>query len=74
MLRRDKLMTEEGSIRAQIEDPYYKRWYAQKKMKKLENKVPDDRPRPYVCTYGCGKAYTDRRTLRKHEKKKHQAP
>ena len=43
-------------------------------MKKLENKVPDDRPRPYLCTFGCGKAYTDRRSLRKHEKKKHQAP
>ena len=67
-------MTEEGSIWAGEEVPYYKRWYAMKKMKKLENKVPDDRPRPYLCTFGCGKAYTDRRSLRKHEKKKHQAP
>ena len=72
-MHRDKLMTEEGSVWARVEDPYYKRWYAQKKMEKMKNKVQDDRPRPFVCTYGCGKAYTDRRTRRKHEKLKHQA-
>ena len=72
-MHRDKLMTEEGSVWAQVENPSYKRWYAQKKMEKMESKVQDDRPRPFVCNYSCGKAYTDRRTRRKHEKLKHQA-
>ena len=70
---RDKLMVQEGSTYALNENPYYKKWYALKKLKREENKPPaEEKPRPYVCTYGCGKAYTDRRTLRKHEKRKHE--
>ena len=32
---------------------------------------PDTKVRPYECGFGCGKAYTDRKTCRKHERKKH---